>query len=364
MLKSLQIKQFRGFESIEMPVLAQVNLIAGRNNAGKTALLEATYLMLRPEEPMILKDLLSASRKVAPGYVASLADVWQMQAFEGRDPIVLSANWQAPDMPAVRRIRSQLSLGRPTSVQTTAKEATERAERLAGVSLLASNGGPKQVRVDYLAADLTPNSVGLRDNGGAWSADVGAPVGLPSVSLLLPEPWNDETKKRNFDIFSELSLNGRDDELVHALRPLEPRLQRLILNTKGMWPALFANLGGKRAQMLNMLGDGMTRLIGFLLAIEAQRGGVLLIDEIENGFHHEVLPDVWRAIRRWAQDAQVQIIATTHSLECIAAADTAFQDAAEELLVIRLDRAEGSVAATSFDGKARADTLAFNFDMR
>lgn len=40
MLKKVEIKNYRGFQSYRMDGLAQVNLLVGKNNSGKTALLE------------------------------------------------------------------------------------------------------------------------------------------------------------------------------------------------------------------------------------------------------------------------------------------------------------------------------------
>ena len=44
MYSSFKVKNFRGFESFEINNLSRVNLIAGLNNVGKTALLEALFL--------------------------------------------------------------------------------------------------------------------------------------------------------------------------------------------------------------------------------------------------------------------------------------------------------------------------------
>ncbi len=52
-------------------------------------------------------------------------------------------------------------------------------------------------------------------------------------------------------------------------------------------------------------------------------GGVVLMDEIENGLHHSVVPDLWRAIDGTAREFDTQVIATTHSFECFAAAHRA-----------------------------------------
>ena len=44
LLNSLHIKGFRSFEDFRVEGFGQVNLIIGKNNAGKTSLLEAIYL--------------------------------------------------------------------------------------------------------------------------------------------------------------------------------------------------------------------------------------------------------------------------------------------------------------------------------
>jgi AAA15 family ATPase/GTPase len=47
MFKSVRIQNFRQFKDLKLDNLAQINLITGRNGAGKTSLLEAVYLLAR-----------------------------------------------------------------------------------------------------------------------------------------------------------------------------------------------------------------------------------------------------------------------------------------------------------------------------
>jgi AAA15 family ATPase/GTPase len=42
--RSFTVKNFRGFEKLTIESLERVNLIAGKNNVGKTALLEALWI--------------------------------------------------------------------------------------------------------------------------------------------------------------------------------------------------------------------------------------------------------------------------------------------------------------------------------
>ncbi len=64
-----------------------------------------------------------------------------------------------------------------------------------------------------------------------------------------------------------------------------------------------------------------------------------LIDEIENGIHYSVLPDVWRLIFETAERLNVQVFATSHSWDCIEAFQKAAQENTEtEGVLVRLDR--------------------------
>ena len=46
MLERLHIRNFRGFGDLRIDSLGRINLVTGRNNAGKTTLLEAILLLV------------------------------------------------------------------------------------------------------------------------------------------------------------------------------------------------------------------------------------------------------------------------------------------------------------------------------
>src|SRR5205807_9044547 len=101
---------------------------------------------------------------------------------------------------------------------------------------------------------------------------------------------------------------------------------------------------------LRTMGDGVVRLFAMILALVNAKDGFLLLDEIENGLHHSIQPDVWRLIFRVATSLNVQVFATTHSWDCIAAFQKAAADAAgDEGMLIRLQEKSGRIVATGFD---------------
>ena len=51
MFKNLRIRNFRAFGDLEIPCLGRVNLVTGKNNSGKTSLLEALFLLCGAGNP-------------------------------------------------------------------------------------------------------------------------------------------------------------------------------------------------------------------------------------------------------------------------------------------------------------------------
>jgi len=58
MLNSLYIKNFRLFKALKIEHLGRVNLIVGRNNSGKTCLLEALWLYGSHADSTVLKKII------------------------------------------------------------------------------------------------------------------------------------------------------------------------------------------------------------------------------------------------------------------------------------------------------------------
>lgn len=57
MYKYFKINNFRCFEKLELPELERVNLIVGKNNVGKTALLEAIFVIVLSHFALLISNL-------------------------------------------------------------------------------------------------------------------------------------------------------------------------------------------------------------------------------------------------------------------------------------------------------------------
>jgi predicted ATPase len=115
--------------------------------------------------------------------------------------------------------------------------------------------------------------------------------------------------------------------------------------------AAFVKLKGSSVPVsMSSQGEGVNRLLGIALGLVNARGGMLLVDEIENGIHYSVQPQLWRLILATARDLSVQVFATTHSWDAVEGLRSAIGDPmGDEVVLINVNRRFDRLQATIFD---------------
>ena len=119
---------------------------------------------------------------------------------------------------------------------------------------------------------------------------------------------------------SPVPLNGLGGGLVHVFH---------------LAVALEYSLLARDNRQASLFGEGEN-------VSEGEPSRLLLIDEIENGVHYTIHPTLWRAVFRLAREHNVQVFATTHSLDCLTGFARAVAESKEnDGLAIRLEKVEG-----------------------
>ena len=108
---------------------------------------------------------------------------------------------------------------------------------------------------------------------------------------------------------------------------------------------------------LKSLGDGATRMFGVALALANCRDGILLLDEAENGIHHSLQADFWSMVLHSAGTHNTQVLATTHSKDCINGFARAAQRPQAEGNLVRLERENGEIRTVEYS-KEELETAA------
>jgi hypothetical protein len=368
MLKSVEVANFRAFDHLRVDQLSLVNLISGRNNTGKTALLEAIFVQLSPLQPQLATSFShrGEGRSGFPSLPIGLRyyDEWQTLFFDRRvnDPIQLSSRSidghqqtlgimlreaevqliEPPRNKAEGIDQGVASTDEPSFELVYVFESTDgtRAETVATPSLLPGTMPRERLQITR-----------------GWNKR----PSLPKATLLGTDR---QPRAQIAENYSGLRDDKRHSPIEQILRELDPRLKSLEIRVEARRPELAADLGLSQLMPLRMMGEGVTRIVEILVAIFGARDGFVLVDEIENGLHYSVLPRVWDAIIRAARQANAQLFATTHSFECIRAAHEAAVERPSDLRLHRLDRTDSGVSATTYDQETIDASLAMGVETR
>lgn len=358
MYKEFRIKNFKCFSDFSMDNLERVNLIAGENNVGKTALLEALFLNCDPYNPM-QPFTLDSIRGVNISYssVGSKKESpWDtyFTDFNSSRTITLDGRFSK----GISRVLSMRVI----------EECEEMSDYRDLVNIevkkpdenIVTTGVVKELELLCKENKDTNRSViFVHQNGISISKFPRSPGNAKFLSSRSRALLEDAS------LFGELEKQGKQDFLLEVLRILEPRLNRLANIPVGGVTILHGDIGLSQMIPLNLMGEGMTRLASVILAISYSKEGVLIVDEIENGFHHSIMKKVWQAIGKAARDFNVQVFAATHSRECIIAAHQAFSENGKyDFRYHRLDKIKGEIKAVNYNQEILQAAIDSNFEVR
>ena len=359
MFKSLQIKNFRLFREFEIEELGTINLLSGRNNCGKTTLLEALYLLSGAGNPDLVRRI-AAFRGVkrVRGAQTVVQDTYWKPLFREFDvglPLEIIAHHRA-----LGRLTLTMSVERKGTLQVGSRPTDPRQLLLSGFDLSPSEmPEPWELCLEFKSEGSEPR-IGR------------AHLTTDGLSVTLPEPFEPIP-----GVFVASGAGGAEEDagrldqirkrkegklVTEALRGIEPRLLDVETSSATGHPMIWADVGLSELIPLQFMGEGMSYVASIVLAIQSARGGVILVDEVSRGIHHSVLKDFWILLSEVAQRSKVQIFASTHSHECVVAAH---QTLGSELRYLRLDRThDGDIRPITYSDEALDAAIEHDLEVR
>lgn len=346
MHKSLAIENFRCFNNLTVEPLSRVNLFVGKNNVGKTALLEAIWFQHGFFDPDVGRranvfrgvEQLDANEFMwdfFPEFDIGKSIVSSSLDFDGR--------YRTLDITLQERPTSRVASEQVPAGDGEARASTSRLEAEASTDLIQY-----QVVFDYTDSHLgSSRAVAYPERGGV-RFDRATGIRVPNAIFLAAR--HRESVSVLAQRYSKLLVDQEDDTALEALRIIEDRLKRIVVGQTPVGPIIWADIGLRRLIALPLLGEGMSRILSIVLALKNSTNGILLIDEAENGFHYSVLEQVWKLIGHLARKWEVQVFATTHSEECVRAAHHAFRACEEyDFALHRIEQIEGVARSVHYD---------------
>ncbi len=293
-IKNLTFTNFKCFEKININDIKRVNLISGKNNIGKTSLMEGIEL-----------------------FVTSL------------DSLDLSFNLYE----MMKRRQFSLRRDRYFELDFIYENSSE-------VTLIINN---KKIKIEYteimpeVAEDLFHEENLLFEYQPSLKLTVNSDEKNFAIERLIHRPpmirkERYETIKSKVNFITSTIIDERDIAILYgklidlnkeeflnnSLKLFDDNL--VALKQKATDRDIFLKVALKNRELpvlLSSLGEGVNRYIAILCAIWASKDGYLFIDEIENGIHFTNYEKLWNIVFEVSKRANCQIFITTHSKECI-----------------------------------------------
>ncbi len=366
MLPSFRIRNYRVFDSIDIERLARVNLVVGKNNAGKTCLLEALRIYGDSGSKGCIRSVLRGRSEHRPG---TLGDT-EGEGGPHRDPIGrLFHGYQLPaDSTAIELGPVNASPASGYSIQLS----------LAAFEVETHGDTTLERRVALEAADEETSIqfiVERKEPGADWTTIRRRKLGEnPFTTVgrtILGRAPQQEPSNIPFvgtDAYDEVQMMGHWRRVAvrpsaravveDALRLIDPQIKEIVVlpsQRRGMIGEAVLIYSETKRLPLRSLGDGIQRLFQMMLAMVASPGGLVLIDEFENGLHWSIQRKAWNLLLSLSEELGVQVVATTHSWDCV----MSFRDAMsargqDEGLLLHIGRSArksdlGAFVATHYD---------------
>lgn len=356
MIEDLEIESFRGLGGIALARLARVNVIVGPNATGKTALLEALTLGCRasPQTALAMWQGRAQSQFVPAG-TAGFQAVWS-GFFPGLD---FSRD-------VVIRYRDSILGDRALRIALAPSPPMIASGAGAAPIPPLPTGGMEPRKVIFERTSAAFREVGQVSSyvgpQGELIVENADPIGPATAFFPAFIPPNEHD---NITWLSQLSVARRESDALEVLKQEYPFIESLdVLSPYGIQGIFVSQSGMPNKLPIGLVSSGIHKILTLILVSLLYEGGIILVDEIENGIFHERYESVWRLLRRLAAERKNQIFVTSHSLECLNAALPEVRCAPEDFGLIRMERGRSGIVARRFGGREFEAALQQGVDPR
>ncbi|OQY01979.1 MAG: hypothetical protein B6I26_03180 [Desulfobacteraceae bacterium 4572_130] len=312
MISSFKIKGFKQFQEIEISNLSRITLLGGKNSSGKTSILEGLFLFYHRGDARVLFQQLEFRGITAVGL--SKDSIWLpiFNKFNLKQNIEVEiSDGKSQEKMVIKHNKNYVHKAIISSIPITDLQNQTKNVQQTHTS--------NSLDFKYFVGD---NKIGethlILDRGNiSMEMDSLIPSAFSQQKVtIIPSSGN----KNINDIavkFGEIDIRGETNLIVDIIKIIEPRLKSLSTIAQGNQSNIYGDIGLGKKIPVQYMGEGAAKLLSIIVLIAANKDGVILIDEIENGFHHSVLNKILKAIYKTACTFNCQIIATTHSYELL-----------------------------------------------
>ncbi|MGO9863156.1 MAG: AAA family ATPase [Terriglobales bacterium] len=352
MISHFAIKNFRCFRQWDQTGLRRFNFIVGESGVGKTALLESLFLVGGNSPEIWFR--IRRWRGLGEGQI-------QMNYRENYEAVFRDLFYQYD-----QRARAAITIWDTSEGK---REVEIFYENLDVYTLPIGDAGERNAfSVNPIIfkwdakSKVSRSSVEIKD--GNLRISTGGDV-YPIVLISPRAPSSHEYAQ----YYSNLHRTRRAAPVLEALKSIFPEVEDLSLEMVAGEPVLHVDVGGLNELIpIGGLSGGIDKFLDVIVSIIMNRGGVILIDEIESGFYYKNTPQLLGSIVTLCDKYDVQLFASTHSyefLQMLSTSMTGAQRGAKDFCLIRLEKEKGhQPIVTVIPGDSYNAAMQENFEVR
>lgn len=382
MITNLNIENFKDLKSLSIGDLNQVTLLSGKNNIGKTSILEAILLLFNYKISLFLVPILS--NRLINGFPVKLpfynAVTGIFNDYDLKKIITINSD---NDELIIKLIHDAILVVQQNSNQPNINNTLTTSLTSDGLTIEY-----KQNRKQYYSGTSLKNIIQENSYLPHHQNIVVPTVQIPPVivinefgELLKADDFianstqiNTASSKQQALVreFNHIRTNHREfikEYLIRGLKLLNPNTEDIELgndpfNNQETRIELILE-GGNRPVPLSSLGHGAKRLFSIIIGTISAKDGILLIDEVENGIHYSIIGDMWDLIFDLAKANNCQIIATTHSWELSSYVTNQPEENHKLFSFINIDRLKnGDLSSATYNFEQFAYAIESNSELR
>ena len=298
MIRSISIKNFRCFESLDIAKCGRVNVVVGDNGSGKTALLEAIFLALGVVTELPLRY---RQQRGLEGTFSGSSHAIEESIF---GDLFFNRDWSDSiyiELAGTGEDNRSLRISRGSGEALLPLGTTQPKRAMATLPFVftwrSATGHEYPLSPFFLNNNIQFPSTG---------------EDLPSFFYFAANQPSNSTEAAT--LFSRLSRTYSDAAFKKIISQEFSLIRDISIEISGGAPVLHASVPGVREKLpVPAVSGAINRLLSILLSMAARPGGAILVDEMDNGVYYSHQKEVWSAVLSFAKEYDFQAFTTTHS---------------------------------------------------
>lgn len=295
MFNKIEINRFRGIRYASIEGFKQINLFFGKNNCGKSSLLESLFIASGMSNPTLPLHI-----NFVRGYNKSNLNALKVDFYnlDASSPIhILLQNEEEREL--IINLIEQKQNDVSVNVDDANILSTVDEGQYGFKFDFKINGHAFESQLLFDSADLTKATRRLSNEY------------IESLKCVYLSPKYDFST--SIEGLKNILENKDERFIVEGLKILDPSVKDFIFTDNEM----LVDVGLEKRIPVNLMGDGARKIVSLLTTIYDCSDGVLLVDEISNGFHYSVMCSLWKVLIDAAKRKNTQLFITTHDVDSI-----------------------------------------------